>query len=129
MFVAKVTLLLSYVRMYVGTLPYPSYLFELVADEGEGLVDRVRVARQSDDALGAGTVANIDLGTALNRKKDFNIMEMWKVIIRLALDLTLSKYGKSSRFFSVPHLIPEPLDDLSLLADDAAHFLQGEKKR
>ena len=42
-----------------------AHLFKLVADEGEGLVDGVSVSRDGDDALGAGAIADVDLGAAL----------------------------------------------------------------
>ena len=46
------------------------YLFELFADEGEGFVDGVGVAGHGHDPLGAGAIADVDLGATLRRKKE-----------------------------------------------------------
>jgi len=44
------------------------YLFKLFADEREGFVDGVGVAGHRHDPLGAGAIANVDLGAALPEK-------------------------------------------------------------
>ncbi len=43
-----------------------AHLFELVADEREGLVDGVCVPGQGHDPLRAGSVADVDLGSTLD---------------------------------------------------------------
>ncbi len=56
-----------------------THLLEFVADEREGLVDGLGVARQSHDALRARTVADVDLGAALFHRKKNITMQCRKV--------------------------------------------------
>ena len=44
-----------------------AYLFELVANEFEGFVDRVCVTRDGDDTFGTRAIADIDLCSTLQR--------------------------------------------------------------